>query len=122
MSHADTERRRTVARAVRLVEAARARCEASGHEHAQRVGRKVESVCIVDGCVEPGYPDGVYAFGDWNPVAFDAVTRAHRISGLPELLSSALERAGCEIHWEDEWTDCVECYRAVRTTIGGPGR
>lgn len=76
---------------------------------------------VIDGFAEPSYgsTDAVIVLGDWNPPRYPRegdgeppLTRAER---LPVRLAAALERAGAEVAWCDEWAACGECYRAIRT-------
>jgi len=52
---------------------------------------------------EPGYTNGRKGilFGNWNHVS-------SRVQDI-------LERMGYSLEWEDEWTTCSECGKAVRT-------
>lgn len=75
---------------------------------------------VMRGYAEPGYgsDDSVIVMGNWNPARFPhgdepALTAEENL--MPRL-AEALERAGAEIEWFDEWTQCQECYRAVRTS------
>lgn len=69
---------------------------------------------IYHGVVEPGYDyddDTVMVVGNWNSKRTGTVwERQH-----PIRLGNMLETTGAEIDWHDEWTQCGECYRAVRT-------
>ena len=63
-----------------------------------------DHVQYIPAYAEPGYTDpkaGVL-LGNWNHCS-------RRVADL-------LEKAGYELEWEDEWTDCSMCYRAVRTS------
>ena len=58
---------------------------------------------------EPGYtdtPNGIL-FANWNDVSC-------RVQDI-------LERAGFSIEWEDEWSTCSECGKAVRTSADSYG-
>lgn len=74
---------------------------------------------IATGYSEPGYlRDGVVAvFGNWNPRrwARDGEPALEKSERLAPRLGDALEHAGAELEWLDEWVMCSECYRAVRT-------
>ena len=61
----------------------------------------------IDYCLEyaePGYssPKRGILFGNWNH--------------YPKRLASILEKAGYEIEWSDEWSQCQDCNRAIRTS------
>lgn len=94
-------------------------------------GYTVTDVCI--GYAEPGYPtdpSAVIVFGNWNPRSVEGVTDPRAPHGsdndrwgskdnrvtMPCRLFDALERVGAECEWSDEWSQCSDCYRAVRTT------
>ncbi len=70
----------------------------------------IEQDSIVYNCAygyaEPGYGDGgdgdCVLFGDWNPKGGDR-------------LSTLAEACGASIEWCDEWTECTDCGKAVRT-------
>ncbi len=53
---------------------------------------------------EPGYDDPAKGilFSDWNY--------------FPRDLTDILETYGYAIEWEDEWSTCYECGKAVRTS------
>jgi hypothetical protein len=53
---------------------------------------------------EPGYtqPEKGILFSDWNYFCRE--------------VCNILERAGYELEWEDEWSTCGECGKAVRTS------
>lgn len=65
---------------------------------------EAENIRFCKAYAEPGYtdPERGIVFADWNV--------------FPRGLDSVLERAGYEIEWSDEWTECTNCYRAVRTS------
>lgn len=73
------------------------------------------------GYAEPGYDsadDTVVVTGDWNRVSrYDAAeNKFHDVDVIMPRLAKALERAGAELEWEDEWAECGECNRLVRTS------
>ncbi len=73
---------------------------------------------IIDGCVEPGYDDKPVALGNWNDrTEYNRETRVSKVtdSTMPRL-AKLLEKLGYECEWEDEWTQCQGCYKAVRTS------
>jgi hypothetical protein len=81
-------------------------------------GYVVMDICV--GYAEPGYgsDDAVIAFGDWNPKRFprDDDAPLTKAENLGPRLARALETAGCEIEWYDEWARCGDCQRAIRTS------
>ncbi len=96
--------------AVRLIKAA------TGEEY----GDGMAVTDIIAGYAEPGYPsDAVVVLGDWNPRHVAGEDRWNSTDPnvtMPVRLAKALERIGAEIEWCDEWSQCGECYRAVRTS------
>jgi len=61
----------------------------------------------IDYCLEyaePGYsnPKRGILFGNWNH--------------YPKRLTSILKKAGYAIEWSDEWSQCQNCNRAIRTS------
>ena len=66
---------------------------------------------------EPGYsqPESGIVFGNWNPACGFDVPRDHQKRDPVSRLAKILEKAGYELEWEDEWTTCQECGKAVRT-------
>lgn len=83
-------------------------------------GMTVSDLCF--GYAEPGYrswknDDQVIVFGNWNDKRYprDGDAPLTKAETMPSRLARALERAGCEIEWSDEWTTCGDCHRAMRT-------
>ena len=74
-----------------------------------------DSTLVMDvgmGYAEPGYHDNVttWALGSWwvrDPET--GKLKMHR-------LANALERAGIEVEWHDEWEKCDHCYRIFRVS------
>ena len=73
------------------------------------------------GYAEPGYKDpesGVIAFGNWNKITrYDEAT--NQFVTLDETLprvAKLLEKIGVELKWSDEWTECCDCFKAIRTS------
>lgn len=58
-----------------------------------------EAVCDLGIGTDDGV-DGVWALGNWNVA--------------PKRLIEALERAGVELLWSDEYMTCGDCYRLMR--------
>jgi len=57
------------------------------------------------------------ATGDWNEITYyDSITNINIvISNLPARVGDLFEKMGIEVEWEDEWTECCECRRLIRT-------
>lgn len=62
---------------------------------------------IAQGNVEPGYTDAPFATGDWW-IRVDGKLRESKLVPL-------LAACGIDSDFEDTWTTCHECYKAVRT-------
>jgi hypothetical protein len=112
---------RILKRAYRILEAAKAKaCDA------RNVRWRIEEMRIAVGYAEPGYgcTDSIIAFGNWNPLD-SKNEEGERISGfdlpdshinaLPKRIGSLLEKAGADIQWSDEWSECSQCCKAIRT-------
>lgn len=74
---------------------------------------------VIVGYAEPGYgtDETVIVLGNWNirgPKFRNDPTLTAEES-MPDRLARSLERVGAEIEWLDEWDQCQNCYRAVRT-------
>ena len=63
-------------------------------------------LAVYEGYAEPGYDDPAYLvlIDNWN-----------QYSSRNEL-EKLLEACGCAIEWSDEWYDCQQCYKLVRTS------
>lgn len=76
---------------------------------------------VVDGYAnqhyEPGEERPVVVLGDWNDkTKYHAETRTFEtLDSMPSRLARSLERVGAEVEWHDEWSQCCNCYRAIRT-------
>lgn len=71
------------------------------------------------GYSEPGYDsDKVIATGNWNDVRkWNADTRQFDvIDDTPSKVGEQLEKLGCELEWGDEWANCSNCGKLVRTS------
>ena len=70
---------------------------------------------------EPGYsvtnPDKGIVFSNWNDITkYDSDTKQHTLlDSAMSRLGDTLTKAGFDIEWEDEWTTCSDCGKAVRT-------
>lgn len=64
----------------------------------------IDNLQWANGYAEPGYQDPAKGilFADWNIFARG--------------IDSILERYGYELEWEDEWSTCGDCGKAVRTS------
>lgn len=65
-----------------------------------------------------GYDDeAVWVTANWNPARFPRHGEPELTAdeALPVRMAEALEAAGVETLWSDEWTRCDTCYKAVRT-------
>lgn len=76
---------------------------------------------VIHGYAEPGYPtdpETVIVLGNWNAKRYPGPDDAPLTlaENLGPRLFDALTRLGAECEWLDEWAQCQECYRAVRTT------
>ncbi len=65
---------------------------------------EIESMRFAHGYAEPGYsnPAKCVLFANWNY--------------FPSNIDQILERYGFAIEWSDEWAECENCNRAVRTS------
>lgn len=84
-----------------------------------RQGRnQIECIQFADEYAEPGYsdPEAGIAFGDWNTIGhWNEEMRQHVVTDdIMVRLARVLEAMGYALEWEDEWTTCDNCYRAVR--------
>jgi hypothetical protein len=65
---------------------------------------EIESMRFAQGYAEPGYTDpskGIL-FANWNY--------------FPRGVDTILERYGFAIEWSDEWSECENCNKAIRTS------
>jgi hypothetical protein len=71
--------------------------------------RQVEYINWTHEYAEPGYssPSKGILFGDWNYFSND--------------VARLLEQYGYAIEWEDEWSTCGDCGRAIRTSADSYG-
>lgn len=99
----------------RIIEAAKA--STTNRETLNRL----EDMRWAPGYAEPGYSEpkrgGVW-FANWNDIAsYDPKSNTYEVhDGTMGRLASALERYGASIEWEDEWSTCDQCGKAVRTS------
>lgn len=73
-------------------------------QRARSAESAIDNLHYANGYAEPGYTDPAKSvlFANWNI--------------FPRGIESVLERAGYAIEWEDEWTTCNDCGKAVRTS------
>jgi hypothetical protein len=88
--------------------------------------RCLDTELCYNGYAEPGYTDpksGVIAFNNWNSIDRwnPENTKSEKIDDAPSRLAAALEEAGVEIEWSDEWACCSDCGKAVRTSPNSYG-
>ena len=106
------------ARATRAYEAA---CDDAEKLSDHSVRMRLEDIRLhFQGYAEPGYADcPVIATGNWNAVdEYDRKTRERKVvpgGRLPERLGRVFEALGVPIEWCDEWADCDDCGKLVRT-------
>ncbi len=72
---------------------------------------------------EPGYDDpkqGI-CLANWNAIdQYNRETKSREvIDDTPKRVGDLLERIGVDLQWEDEWSLCHCCSRAVRTQPDG---
>ena len=61
--------------------------------------------------------DCIIATGNWNAIdTYDKVSQTRKvISNLPKRLMKLFEKLGIECEWSDEWVECSQCGKLVRT-------
>jgi hypothetical protein len=64
-------------------------------------------LAVYEGYAEPGYDDPAYLVlvDNWN-----------QYGNYGREMEKLLEACGCAIEWSDEWYDCQQCYKLVRTS------
>lgn len=85
------------------------------------VSNRIEEIRLhFDGYAEPGHTDpesGIIATGNWNDVTvYSQVHGRTVVSDLPSRISALFEKMGVEIEWSDEWSECADCNKLVRTS------
>lgn len=98
--------RHPFARVEMLIEAAK---KSIPQDAPRELKYRIEDIQYYAEYVEPGYDNKnmPILLGNWNAVKGD--------DGLMRRLGDALEKIGCVLEWEDEWTSCGECGKLVRT-------
>jgi hypothetical protein len=85
---------------------------------------RIEYIQTYTGYAEPGYNDptsGIIAVGNWNSIGLRyknypaKVQPVYGTDTTPGRVGELLKMLGVELEWEDEWTDCQECGKLVRT-------
>jgi len=88
-------------------------------EYAEQGGHYFSLHC--NGYAEPGYDDpesGIIATGNWNSSGeWDSAENKYidTDNTMPRI-AAILEKIGVEIEWEDEWAECSECGKLIRTS------
>jgi hypothetical protein len=82
---------------------------------------RLDEITFSNAYAEPGYADpesGVIAFGNWNDISqWNPATReSETIDATLPRVAKLFKRLGIELEWSDEWTDCYQCGKAVRTS------
>jgi len=64
-------------------------------------------LAVYEGYAEPGYDDPAYLVlvGNWN-----------QYGNYGRKMEKLLETCGCAVEYSDEWYDCQQCYKLVRTS------
>jgi hypothetical protein len=87
---------------------------------ARKIVSEIEYIQWSPGYAEPGYQTpangaGVYR-ANWNGLSeWDGRERKSIDDTMPRL-SAILEHIGAGIEWGDEWSDCYQCGKLVRTS------
>ena len=78
---------------------------------------RLEEAQVYPGYAEPGYHGGPVALGDWNRITrWNRISNTHdTLDNTPARVGEQLEKAGVELEWDDEWTECEGCHLIVRT-------
>ena len=105
--------------AYELIEAAKANCKNDTSLN------RLDYIQLHYGYCEPDYENesDYIATGDWNNISkYNEETRNFDVldNTLPEV-AKKLEELGFELEWEDEWTECSECNKLVRTNPSSYG-
>lgn len=72
-----------------------------------------------EGYAEPGYKtpeSGIIATGNWNNITKYVNGQHITLNDYPSRIGRLFERLGVEIEWSDEWTECSNCYKLIRTS------
>jgi len=101
--------------------------EAAANSAPTQSGRyRIEEMRVHVGYSEPGYGtlegDDIIVTGNFNEIRntelYSSAERAHHSfgDGTPGRVAEVLEKAGINIEWSDEWAECCECNKLVRTS------
>lgn len=83
------------------------------------VRNAIEYITIhIDGYAEPGCTSqhDIIATGNWNDIYKYENGERTFVSDIPSRVGKLLEKIGVEIEWEDEWAECSNCGKLVRTS------
>jgi hypothetical protein len=72
-----------------------------------------------NGYAEPGYTDpesGIIATGNWNDITNYIGGVRFTLSDIPSRIAKLFEKLGIETEWSDEWCECTDCGKLVRTS------
>jgi hypothetical protein len=78
----------------------------------------IEDITIhTQGYAEPGYEGEVIAIGDWNDTTeYNHITKERvLVSKIPSRLARVLGKLGVDVEWCDEWVECYDCGKLIRT-------
>lgn len=111
----------TSKRAQRILEIAAEMARKLDGGKGYRVQNRIEEIQLhYDGYAEPGYStsSGIIATGNWNTIDdYDKDTNKYVLfTDLPRRLFDIFEKMGIEGEWGDEWSECTECNKLVRTS------
>lgn len=70
------------------------------------------------GYAESGYDagsSGIVATSNWNDITQYVDGKHKLISNLPSRIANLFEKMGIELEWDDEWRNCCQCNKLVRT-------
>lgn len=89
----------------------------------------VDSIDYARDYAEPGYGPAKLGvlFANWNDITeyreggVNGLGERVKVDDVPSRVSDALEHAGYDIEWSDEWTTCGSCGKAVRTSANSYG-
>ena len=114
---------KVLARADKVLEIAKRMAEElrkNNPDYGYMVVNRLEYITLyVNGYSEPGYTSkyNIVATGNWNKV--DRYDREKKerviVSDLPERVSKIFEKLGVECEWSDEWCECYDCGKLLRT-------
>ena len=111
--------KKVYSRAIRILEAAKNDAQSRAKNSTDRQVRNVlEDIQLHNGYAEPGYSDpecGIVATGNWNEITKWVNNERHVISDVPARIGRLFEKLGIEIEWSDEWANCTNCGKVVRT-------